>query len=125
MPLRTLRDSPRGRREASDFANTQTLTQLSLADILVIAFLSGLGEARARRHQKPARSAASLPDDVPRRLAVFVTECNCVPSSAPCPCRTQQEWLFRGALLPAVGLNYTGAAISAAVFGALHVTGAL
>lgn len=36
------------RREANDFANTQTLSQLLLPDILIIAFLSGLGEARRR-----------------------------------------------------------------------------
>ena len=37
--------------------------------------------------------------------------------------RGPQEWLFRGALLPAIGLDWPGVAVAAAVFGALHVTG--
>ena len=34
-----------------------------------------------------------------------------------------EEWLFRGALLPAIGVEWPGVAIAALVFGGLHVTG--
>lgn len=105
--------APGARREANDFANTQTLTQLSIADIFVISFLSGLGEARGRpaeqRRPRPPRRGSR-----PRGTRLIPNH----PRPGP------QEWLFRGALLPAVGVNYTGAAVAAAVFGALHVTGA-
>ena len=37
--------------------------------------------------------------------------------------RCKQEWLFRCALLPAVGADWRGVTVAAAVFGALHVSG--
>lgn len=50
------------------------------------------------------------------------TTVGCLALSCPL-CLPSQELLFRGAVLPLVGVNWLGILVSGSVFGTLHLTG--
>ncbi|RDX58207.1 hypothetical protein CR513_62489 [Mucuna pruriens] len=92
--------------ESSEAANQQVLSSLQLLDYVVIAFLPGISEVK-RGYSSWLISSF---------LFIFhhLTDVTCYHLKF-------QELLFRGAILPLLGMNWKSVGVAALIFGVLHL----
>ncbi|CAI5991367.1 unnamed protein product [Closterium sp. NIES-64] len=119
--------------DATNASNTRALSNLQATDLIWVSLLPGISEVRAAYFKgwlvctpfhtllrlSPAFLDATNASNARALSSLNATDLIWV-SLLP---GISEELLFRGALLPLVGVNAVGVIVSGAVFGLLHVTG--